>query len=378
MLLFEGAIKQYIDENGKTRMLIYRDKVSLMTSPIPPLDLPVIKNLSETVDVKLSVALAFIKRKELQITSQDGNEKEGIQGVWVEPSAANPGIYYGYIPVEKGSPLIKNVEYPSRNDPLRTDSLQKTALSSFRRSRKIAEFLKQYTLYTYAISDVEFGPDSYAVIPNHRYDIDSLHKKLYMEGNNIMYTIIKRQHTLIVPSIKTRDHLLSYLEVRLAHDKPSVMAMKDQRIVDHYYLTVSDFRHIPNQLVFMSKNGLIRWRNEKVLGRDTETIVSTTLEPNTLEPYFYRNPKIRSEHLMIVQNVEGGAIQKAISVGYKWIKDRVNIGSTPDIPANIDDISYTLFSETTNLGTTKRKTSEVVSVIRYGDKDVYGALLFFN
>src|SRR5271170_6219322 len=93
--MFEGAIGQYIDNHGKTRMLIYPNGISLMTSPIPPLALK--RVTTEAIKpVSIETTLTFAEKKGLQIVSQDGNKSGGIQGVWVEPRQENPGIYYGY------------------------------------------------------------------------------------------------------------------------------------------------------------------------------------------------------------------------------------------------------------------------------------------
>lgn len=80
---------------------------------------------------------------------------------------------------------------------------------------------------------------------------------------------------------------------------------------------------------------------------------------------------------MIVQNVADGAFDNALAVGYKWIKDKVNIGYRPEIPNNVDEMSYTIYTEIGENEKKKRRTTEYVSILRYED-DTYAALLFFN
>jgi hypothetical protein len=365
-LLFEGTIAQYIDGAGKTRMLTYDfegEELCLMTSPIPPLDLPESRDIKEA---PFEAALKFIKSKDLKISLQDGNEKQGIQGIWVETTEENPSIYFGYIPVEVSKP-IKGVAYAGKNDPIRTDPI--SDLTNLRYSRKIAEFLKQYTLFSYANDPENFGEDSFVVVPDHTYDISSLNKRLILD-NEVMYL----DGRLIVPSEETKKRLLSFLRVSLINDTPGVMNMKNTSTIENFYQTISDFRSTEHQLVFMNKNGMMRWRNEHTR-MEHNTKVSDSVHQDASEPYLYRSPAIRGAQLMIVQNVVDGNLENAIAVGYKWIKDRVNIGYRPRIPSNIDNISYLVYSDVGELERAKKTTKETVSLLRY-ENDTYAALLF--
>lgn len=367
-LLFEGVVSQYIDNNGKTRMLVYDfggEGVCLMTSPIPPLNIPTTTDINE---VSFGVAINFIKQKGLKITLQDGNQTQGIQGLWIETKEENSGIYFGYIPISVSRP-IKGVEFTTKNDPIRTDKV--SDLSNFRRSRRIAEFLKQYTLFGYAHDPENFGEDSFVVVEGYEYDIDALNKRLVLD-NPVMYEDGK----LIVPSEETRERLLSFLRVSLVNDTPGVMMMKDTTTIENFYQTISDFRSTENQLVFMNKNGLMRWRNEHARMENNTKIAGAT-NASASEPYFYRNPKIRKDQIMIVQNVIDGNKENAIAVGWKWLKDRINIGYRPSVPNNVEDVSYTVYTDTGEVDKVKKITKETISLLRYDD-DTYAALLFFG
>lgn len=368
-LLFDDALLQYIDNHGKTRMLIYEldgERISLVTSPVPPLDLPETKDVVET---SIETALKFIKQKGLKITFQDGNRQQGIQGIWVETSEENPSIYFGYIPTHIGKKSLKNVEFTGKNDPIRTDA--SSDLTRFRSGRKIAEFLKQYTLFTYANDPENFGEDSFIVVEDHHYDIASLNKRLILD-NPVMYENGK----LIVPSEETIKRLISFLKVSLINDTPGVLSMKTSSTIENFYQSISDFRSTENQLVFMGKNGLMRWRHEQ-FKMNHNTLVSHSANSDVSEPYFYRNPKIRRDQLMIVQNVVDGSLNNALAVGWKWLKDRVNIGYRPDIPNMVDDISYAVYDEMGEIEKIKRVTKEMISLILY-ENDTYAALLFFG
>lgn len=374
-LIFQNAVSQYIDDNGKTRMINYKFQgttLSLMTSPIPPLDLPSERNIST---VALKAALKFIKDRKLQITSQDGNEK-AIRGLWVEMVEENPGIYYGYIPVAKTDPL-KDFDFAedTKIDPLRTEeNVKDSELQIFRRNRKIAEFLKKYTLYTYALNPKTFDETWFVVDSEHEYDIESLERSLFVDGNKVMYD---NNGYLIVPSQKIASRLMGYLRIKLANDRPGVLSLVNARKIEDYYQTVSDFTTAPNQLIFTSANGVLRWKRELARVESSRT-VSQNLFSQTTEPYFYKTLKIKKGALHLIQNVKDGSLKNAVAVSYKWIKDRVNTGySEPDFLALPEDISYISYTNNGPVPGGKHigGTKETASVIFYED-GTYGAILF--
>lgn len=370
--LFSGAISQYIDDNGKARMVNYKVKggiLSLMTSPIPPLNLP---NEREVLRTTKENAIKFVKDRKLQISSQDGS-KDSIKGLWVEMQEENSEIYYGYIPILSSKP-IENVEFAEETKlpPLEVKTeVQESELQVFRRNRKIAEFLKKYTLYTYALHPEEFDRSWFVVDPDHTYDIESLDKKLTQ--NDVMYD---EDGYLIVQSDEIADRLMGYLNICLANDRPGVLNLAGKSKIEDYYQTVSDFRSAPNQLIFTSENGVLRWKRELARAERDRT-VSQNLHPGSSEPYFYKTPKINKGALHIIQNVKDGSLENAKAVSYKWIKDRVNIGYSPDktaLPENISSVSYTNNGPVPG-GKRKGETEEFVPVIFYEDGS-YGAILF--
>lgn len=377
--LFEDASSQYIDDTGKTRMLNFDDLgVSLMVSPIPPLNLEA-QQIPDIKECKIKTVLSFIKERGLVITSQDGDEIEKkIQGLWVSTKEENSGIYYGYIPILP-SDALPNVPFviSTKNDPLRTDSESASLLEKFKMSKKIADFLKVYTLYTYSLDPEEFGDGSnaYVIRPDHTYDIEKLQKRLFKDYNDVMYYKGK----LVILNIEMKNNLMAYLKVSILNDKPGVMALAKAATTDVYYQSVSDFKPSPNQLIFTSKAGVLRWKREIEKTRDNLN-VSQTLQKTKQDPYFYRNPAIKRNQLVIVQNVSGGTLEKAISVSDKWIKDRINPGFSVenlagDVLTKIKKDSLVTYTEGGELSKSGGKIRERHSVILYEDGS-YAAILF--
>jgi hypothetical protein len=381
-MLLDGAIGQYIDNNGKTRMINYKvgsDLISLMISPIHPLSLKEDKTIHT---ISIQKALKFIKDKGLLVTQQDVSMTKEVdtplaRGLWVETKDEKVGIYYGYIPIIPIKP-VSGVDVSDKLDPLRThytiSSTTPSTLDDFRRNRKMAEVLKQYVLYTYANDPENFDETYFVVDKKHVYDIDRLNKKLFMEDNDIIYRTVKGIPRIIVPSDETRDRLMSFLKVSLLNDEPGVMEMKNHSVIENYYQTISDFRTTGDQLVFVNKNGLIRWKHEG--GRlDKNLTISPIPLPTSVEPYYYRNPSIQKNALMIIQNVQDGSFERSGVVATKWAKDKVNIGHKASIEDYDDKINYTTYS-ITNVESTSDKTGALNIPIFEYETGEYAAILF--
>lgn len=371
MSLFKNVQSQYVDDNGKARMLTYESGVCLMTSPLPPLNLPADRKIQE---VTREEAEQFIKARGLEITMQDGDPGDArIQGLWVRSAErSNSGVYYGYIPIEV-SDAIPGVDFipPALNDPLRTDA--SSELDGMHHARKVADFLKQYTMYEYALDPEGFSKDSFVVDEDHVYTVSLLDKRLYKEDNDIMYS---SRGKLIVPSEDVRERLMGFLRTQLLNDTPSVMSYRDRAVVKDYYRTLSDFRKVPEQLIFLTQASLMKWKTESARGR-TQNEVITYIRPDSFEPYFYRNYNISKGQISIVQNVENGDLAGALEVAEKWVKDRVNSGyRVDDAGKAIERVTYTVYTEDGEGETIAGSPEgEKVSVMEYPGGE-YAALLF--
>ena len=249
--IFHGVESQYIDSSGKMRALNY-ENLTLMISPLPPIDVVQNNKIRETT---LKNALKFIESRRLKIDTQDGDsESNKIQGLWLHPDEDN-NIHYGYIPIEI-SDALPDIKYTSvlKQDPLRTE--RESELVSFKVSRKIADYLKQYSLFEYSHNPKKFGTSTYTIDKNHRYDIMSLNKKLFKNENDVMYEGDK----LIVTSKEIRDKLIRYVSTRVALDYLEVMEYKNLLYVKDYYRTIDDFEKKEDTffLKILLKNTLIK------------------------------------------------------------------------------------------------------------------------
>lgn len=371
MSLFEGAVAQFIDANGKTRLLNFRHEgrtVSLMTSPLPPFDLPI----SDTIrEAPIEIVSSFMQSKGLEVTRQDRIKGTAnlIKGVWVASGEQNSPLYYAYIPVRR-SQAIPDVEFADENtrDPLRVGP--SSELTEFRKNRKTADYLKHYTLYAYSLDPNNFGDDSFEVIDGYTYDLEAINRRL--TNNPVMFTADGR---LKVPSEEIKRKLINYLKVQLVTDAPGVLDYRNKVTIDDYYQSLYDFRTTNSQLVFINKESLLRWRQETDRQALANTIVHKLI-PTAVEPYYYRHSNVRRNRLAIVQNVEEGTLERALAVAKGWTTDQVNAGyraSPSDV--DINALRYTVYNEVEPPVEHNRGSPLGGSVIQLPDEK-YAALLF--
>jgi len=311
--IFQNAESQFIDVDGKLRILNFR-KVSVLTSPLPPIDKPV---SSSPHSAKRGDLRRFLSKYQIKIIYQEIKNQKAI-GVWID--LAKYGIYISYIPLIPTKPLSKVPEAPSNlTNPIATAPLSQSLLLEFKKKRKIASYLKEYTLFEYSIrvGEKEDTKDMFVIDPNHEYDLKDAQNP---KRGNTMY----RENKIIVPSSKVKKQLEYYLKVQLLNDHSTVLSYRLKDLLNSSYNQIDDFRKVQNQLVFLDLFQILDWIIESH-GRNLANVFQPHLQPDLINPYFYRHPYIANNKPVLVQNVEGG-LSSAIEVGRQWKRDQTNIG----------------------------------------------------
>jgi len=376
MSIFEGVLSQYIDVNGKTRALNYED-ISLSTSPLPPLDV----KESPIDDIKLATirkALEFIRKYDLEITEQDGDEKSKIiQGLWVKSRKDPPPIVFGYIPIEipkKKTNALNNVPFSTETttDPLFVGT--NSELDTFRINSKIAEYLKQYSLFEWANDSENFGMDNFKIIPNHKYDLKKLNSRI-IRGNDVLY----KGNRLIVNDEETAKRLINFVKVSSLNDSTIIDRYKNKRIIDgsSLYTSIVDFRTEKKQLVFLNREGVLQWKMEKSRDLANSNVYSQP-RPWNKEAYYYRNLNIENGKLMIIQNTEDGDFPSALAVSKMWETRTINPGYNPDPDIYVpeDGLKFEVFTEEGKYHESGKSKSLITLKIFGYDDGSYGAVLF--
>lgn len=366
--LFDDIVSQHLDLNGKVRIINYKN-VSLAISPLPPFDVPEVEK-SEIHIATIKNALIFTKEKNLTIVEQDGNvDDQSIQGLWITDNLSQ-AISFGYIPIkvpEQGNNAVKDIPFSDLNlvDPVFTGS--SSELETSRHNAKIAEYLKEYSIYEWSQNPDDFDHENYVVIPNHVYQLDNLDKLKFSTQKN---TVFYKKDKLIVPDKETIDRLLMFVRVSYLNDSFLAHRYKNKKNICSYkfYSSINDFRPIKNQLVFIGRTSITQWKKyqERASVRNQNYVLSYTL-PDTKEPYYYRNDSIKQGKLMIIQNVEYADFESALKVSKIWentidhvdnttisklnLSTRINVGYyISNIPSDIKLPDYPSFKVYTEQG----------------------------
>lgn len=374
---------QYIDINGKCRALNFktdRYKVTISTKPQAPfLNIPFKKRVYEAEVDDLE---DFLNEAKLSVKYQELDDEYdiGIRGLWVE--AANKNIHY--IPIKSGSQDIDNIEYAPATyiDPLRIR--RQSELSDINKAKRVANIYKMYALYTKSKLGTKFAVK---VVKNHKIDIEQLNKRLYMKDkdglNTIMYIEEDENIHLCVPSKKIKDRLLSYIEVIESNYPDFVKNIKNISVIPNYYRETSDFTVRDKQLIFMDRDSLTRWNELKKTQMIHRTVLKV-LQPRVKLPYFYTNPYILNNRILMIQNVIVSNVNEfmpVIQLIKKWNKERINDLSVTDLDevdaGVVDNNNISLYNE---LGLINSVSKGKYHIIDYGLTDpkndiIYGAIL---
>lgn len=306
---------QYVDSIGKTRVVFIGSVAIILPIPIRPLNLP-LKTLDDITPLKTNTILDFVKKFDLKIS---------------EVINCNPRYYVKIsgdfllpiIPINNFKVGNENIEITIKSDPLFTS--EKSELLEYRYQKKIAEYLKLYTLYYY----INLGEPEFEIIEDHSYDIKVLKDTIYLPGeeaDGIIYSGDK----IIVLSQKSADNLKSYLDTQKANgfrtlDRSKIEEVTFSNKID-YFTDIYDYRHSNKFTVFDSTASLIKWfiANEK---KDKNT-ATQNFKFDALEPFFFYNKKIH-DNPVLIQPVE--TLDIGLSVISYWIDNKINIGYNPNL-----------------------------------------------
>lgn len=332
MELFEGIKSQYIDNYGKCRALNF-ENFSLITSPLPPFDIVESNNI---IYCDPQTAKKVIKEKKLEILFQQKYAYNEISGFWVYVNQKIQQFMVNiFLPTEIMN-YVENIPYaPSRlYEPINRNEL--SSLDRNNEALKISIFLKEYTLFTYSLDPEIFSVNSFIIIPNYKYNLDAIGKRIFINKNNVMY----KDNKLIVPSEEIRDKLIQHLEITKLNDRYLVENYKYRNIISDYYHSLKDFRSKELQLIFLDTPSIFNWR-EKHFAKKYNTI-KFELDLESEDPYYYINENI-SESLLLIQNVENGDLYRALSVCKEWNDNRTNTKGYNAEPIQDKNIEYKVY-----------------------------------
>jgi hypothetical protein len=350
MLTDPEIISQQIDENGKTRILNFKTdgvKISLFIPPSPPLNVKISEKIYR---VSEEVGRLFLKKKKI-VYLKLTDKRDYIRGIYNK-------IFSILVPIDN-------------------EREEESKLKSMRKNQKIAEFLKQYALFTYSIfieKDRNYKDnieDIFIVKRDHEYNIEELDKRLFIEDNNVIYD--GKTKRMIVTSKEMRNRLTVYIKTNLKTNQRMMVDMKNRKTIDTYYQGIVDFRRNEEEIVFTSRLGLLKWKISLQYD-DNYSNIFPRIIPFVKEPYYFRNFKIKNNKIMIVQNVEDNDKNRAIMVSHLWNRERINYGYS--LPLKDQAIPYTVFNSEGFKSEHNKNISLEEAFIYEHTEENYSALLF--
>lgn len=292
--LLRLAKSQHIDSFGKTRTLFFEGGISLVISPICPLDVPEQERFSSSS--RLSKAREFSEKLEMPIVSQELDREKRTTGVHLETEGT--GLDLCFVPIVS-SPSLEGVPKATTITIPRGES----SLQIFRTKRAAASRL------------VEYG-----IILSARLGRFLKREDFVVDGNFDAEVARRDPSSLITAEQKLRVPTKNSVTKLLFAVSSAIKNLPFAKIQTEQYKTVSDFKILPNTVVFLTEKALNVWvKNYEA--QDTTISVRSTPDAETTLPYFFDNQK-----LLVVQNVREGRKETAGFIVDRWRKKRSNPG----------------------------------------------------
>jgi hypothetical protein len=402
--LFDDAVSQCIDSNGKCRIVNYKD-ISVSTV-LPVLNVkPVPVDLNIKGGVKLATVTTvkkFAKARNLTLVRQQGDSvSQTVMGIWAK-SKEFPLLPPIYIPVS----FEENIPNADPDIPFSDESIvdpiftgETSVLEKMRHNAKIAEYLKQYAIYEWSQNPNGFGKNNFVIIKDHSYEPINNHFFTY---NNVFFKLdlkskttkpkkkeiskkskVAKRYKIIVPDEETQNRLLTFVQTSSLNDSMLAEKYKNKKLIDgkYIYKNINDFRSSENQLIFMGADAVLRWKREKE-ETETRSNILNHPRPSLKSAYYYRNYRIENGRLAIVQNTVFADFPAALAVSSMWERYGINPGYNPK-PGTIDvpnDPAYRIYTNEGLAAESKIKPNEKddilgLYVFNYDDGS-FAALLF--
>lgn len=377
-------VGQIIDNNGKTRLLVLRPK---LTSTGLFADEFVFLNIlpNYTFNTQEFTLQQAIDREP---TWQLCIELFGIPSSYSSEQSMITGFYFSvgdiasafYCQVKKIAIKTFKEEFGSKGygilQSTTTDfiplmipeQLSASPIQRLKLLKRMASFVEQIITYCYLVDgqpeDIELFLFKILVMRQPNFETDSL--KIY----NI--SMLPR----ILPEGRTSTQILSQLETKvpfirnakiICYDSNMLLGIYYQlnkfreehlnlrvipnsyRELTNYYSSTLDF--IPNTDIYLLLNTkeYNNWINKNIETANIETIHLQNLKNNIQdkllsdafiyqEPYVYKFEDLTQNNYYIIQNVQGGDLNKAINVAITWNTTKINLGyKAEDYDPNIGE-----------------------------------------
>lgn len=343
-------VSQKVDTYGKCRLINAEYKgliYTIFTSPIQPYAIPLINEYNEEENKihtsSLVDTMKFAKEIKMNIQTQT------TDGVAVKEISGTSGNVYITIPV-KDSPIIEELpvtsRYLSKYDTVlkrQVSDTQEEVIShgsdintlsimrKFNKFKKLSRCLIEYMLWLFSIyinennitrlsemnDDIilQFVRKKMQIIPNFSYG--TLYKTFDLNSPALI-----KDGKLVITSKEALRRLLFVLRLNIRRYFGKILTYHNNKMIDNFYVDITDFDHIPFQILMEGKQSVSKWIVEQ---KNQINELYKEIQFDKIFPYFLQIDFIGNE-IFLAQNTD--SLDRALDILRKWYIDGYNPGYT--------------------------------------------------
>ena len=316
-------IEQGIDSYGKSRMIRFKYKgalATLLTTPIQPLAIP---EIEKWIVTKLTQKTAMNLCKDLNIVltgqsiSRDiVKELYGILGnvrisIPIEdsiPDADIPGLDQGVSYTESNISIIDNYNKYKKLSRYITEYMY-WLFSTYIHKNKLTDKLEEKdelnTIKNFIKTNLTIDPD---------FEYSNVEKSFNLKSG------VMKDKKLVVKSEETLKRLVYTLRLSLLRFRKKIMDYHTRKVIENYYVDVSDFDQYQFQVILQGDNSVDKWIQEQ----KTKYFLYDSVQPQLITPYFFKNDLV-DDKIYLAQNTDN--IGKAMNIYNMWKKFNWNVGN---------------------------------------------------
>ena len=353
---------QVIDSYGKTRLLniktdsVKDEKLILITSPIPPFDVPEIKFDSNMGKNTIDIALRYIDILHIKDVYQFVPEDK------ITNITGKIGNVDVTIPIIDTIPLQ---DMPIIKEGIVTYSEEESVLNLYNKNKKIALYVSEYFYWMFSRyiqddeTDIINNQDEIILkFVEEKVDIKEAFKynavsnKFSIENNSgVIY-----DDKFIATSKEMIKRLIFMLKLQIKFNLKKLINYKNTNSINNFYNNTSDFIQNMNEVILEGNNSIEKWIQEQ----DKKNVLrnSVYIKDNN-EPYFFKNNLI-DKNIVLLQNTDN--IEKALSIAIEWHTKNINDGDNIVLSSETD-YEFTLYNY--------RSENEIEKIKVDGKKNTY-------
>jgi len=263
---------QIIDKHGKCRILLLKNNITILTQPIPPLNVSVFENFEI---LEYDKVLQFLQESKIFLSYSPNIVNKNICGFNCDYN--NISLFFPCKIKKIDSEVESQIFYCN---------IENDYLKDFSNKRKIAKYLDAYCKYLYSITgskDLEkFFQNNIIMDPSHKYNPDI---PPFLTSNNSYI----QNNKLILISDELKSKLKYSLKMSLKRNN-ALLFYKDRKLIENYFEEISDFTKYKNQIIL---TGDIL----KYFQNDFNHTLQDNFVNNTITPYF-----VLKDNIYLYQN----------------------------------------------------------------------------